>query len=102
MAFISGTVPEAFQREVTATPAEFERDLRKAWPAAVERPGPSCFRLEEGDLRLEIDIAPAGIRRLGLFELPILHAHYRFSGGDAAARHLMLSRLDRAMQRGGG
>lgn len=102
MAFISGTVPEAFLREVTATPAEFERDLRKAWPAGVECPAIACFRLEDGTLRLEIDIAPAGIRRLGLFELPILHAHYRFSGGDAAARHRMLSRLDRAMQRGGG
>ncbi|WP_449191985.1 hypothetical protein [Thauera sp.] len=32
MAFINGPVPESFERRVTATPREFERDLRQAWP----------------------------------------------------------------------
>ena len=33
-----------------------------------------------------IDIAPAGVRRLGLFELPQLDVRYRFGPGDEAAR----------------
>ena len=32
MAFINGPVPESFERWVTATAREFERDLRQAWP----------------------------------------------------------------------
>lgn len=102
MAFTSGPVPEELRREVTATPVEFERDLRKAWPAGVEVLGPGRLGLMAGELRLEIDIQTAGIRRLGLFELPVLHACYRFSGADEAARRALLNTLDRAMQRGGG
>jgi hypothetical protein len=33
VAFINGPVPESFERRVTATAREFERDLRQAWPA---------------------------------------------------------------------
>lgn len=102
MTFLSGIVPDEFRREVTATPAEFERDLRKAWPAGVEVTAPDRFELRDGELRLVISITPAGVRRLGLFALPVLHAHYRFSGADESARHRMLTVLDRAMQRGGG
>lgn len=102
MAFTSGPVPEELKREVTATPVEFERDLRMAWPAGVEVAGPGRFALSSGALRLEVEIRPAGIRRLGLFELPVLHARYCFSGADEAARRALLNTLDRAMQRGGG
>lgn len=102
MAFITGPVPERFERELTATPAEFERDLRKAWPAGVDTIAPGHFRLHDGATRLDIHIAARGIRRLGLFELPILSARYEFSQGDASARHQLLAPLDRAMQRGGG
>ena len=37
MAFINGPVPESFERRVTATAREFERDLRQAWPAVEWR-----------------------------------------------------------------
>ena len=102
MIFLSGIVPNDFRREVTATPAEFERDLRKAWPAGVVMTAPGRFELGDGALRLAISITPGDVRRLGLFALPTLHVHYRFSGDDEAARHRMLTKLDRAMQRGGG
>lgn len=102
MAFISGPVPASFEREVTSSPAEFERDLRKAWPAPVERVSGQVFRLRDGELRLEVEVRPIGVRRLGLFELPQLAVTYRFEGGNAQARLRMLTALDRAMQRGGG
>lgn len=102
MAFITGPVPEAFEREVTATATEFERDLRKAWPAGVDMLEAGHFGLHEGAVRLAIRVESKGVRRLGLFELPVLIAHYRFSGGEEPDRKRLLSRLDRAMQKGGG
>jgi hypothetical protein len=101
-AFVTGAVPEVVERELTATPAQFERDLRMAWPGGVESAAPGQFTLHDGDTRLDIRIETRGVRRLGLFELPQLLARYRFSGGDEAARRRLLARLDRAMQRGGG
>lgn len=101
MSFISGPVPASFEREVTASPAEFERDLRKAWPGQVERVD-HVFRLRDGDLRLDIAVQAIGVRRLGLFELPRVAVSYRFEGGDESARRRVLTALDRAMQRGGG
>jgi len=99
--FISGPVPASFEREVTASPAEFERDLRKAWPGHVERVD-HVFRLRDGELRLDVAVQAVGVRRLGLFELPRLAVSYRFEGGDESARRRVLTVLDRAMQRGGG
>lgn len=101
-AFIHGPVPERFEREVGASPAEFERDLRQAWPAGVETVAPGHFRLDDGATRLDVRIEARGVRRLGLFELPVSTAHYDFAGGHEAARRRLLAALDRAMQRGGG
>lgn len=95
-------MPERFEREVAASPAEFERDLRKAWPAGVEVVAPGHFRLRSGSTRLEIRVEVRGVRRLGLLELPVLAARYEFAGGDAGDRKRLLAPLDRAMQRGGG
>ncbi len=100
--FPGGVVPERFERQVSASLEAFARDLRMAWPAGVASPVAGRFCLREGDTALEIDALPAGVRRLGLFELPQLTLHYRFSGGTAEARAALLTRLDRAMQRGGG
>ena len=98
----AGAVPEVVERELTATPAQFERDLRMAWPAGVASAAPGCFTLQDGETRLEIRIETRGVRRLGLFQLPQLAARYQFAGGDEAARRRLLAMLDRAMQRGGG
>ena len=102
MAFINGPVPESFERRVTATAREFERDLRQAWPAVAGGAAARRFSLQEGAQTLVIDIEPAGVRRLGLFELPQLDVRYRFGPGDEATRRALLARLDRAMQKGGG
>jgi hypothetical protein len=102
LAFVAGPVPDVVERELTATPAQFERDLRMAWPAGVEAPGPGHFTLHDAETRLDIHIETRGVRRLGLFELPLLAAQYRFAGGDEPARRRLLVTLDRAMQRGGG
>jgi hypothetical protein len=100
--FAGGPVPEGFEREVAASPAGFERDLRKAWPGGVALLAPGRFRIVAGELALDIAIEPLGTRRLGLIELPRLAVRYRFEGGDEAARRRLLTVLDRAMQRGGG
>ncbi|HRP97811.1 MAG TPA: hypothetical protein PL143_16340 [Rhodocyclaceae bacterium] len=102
MTFVSGPVPECFEREVAASPAEFERDLRKAWPAGVAAPAQGRFRIVAGEIALDIAVEPLGTRRLGLIELPRLAVRYRFEGGDETARRRLLTVLDRAMQRGGG
>ena len=106
MAFIVGPVPEQFVREVATTPAAFQRDLHKAWPAGVVADQVSAeggvFHLTDGGLSLEIQIEAAGVRCIGLLSLPLCRATYRVSGGDEAARARLLATLDRAMQRGGG
>nr|WP_050414965.1 hypothetical protein [Azoarcus sp. CIB] len=102
MVFISGPVPERFEREVTASPAEFERDLRKASPGAVEAVAPDHFRVSAGPTRLDIHVAARGVRRLGLLQLQTLCVRYEFSGGAESDRRALLVPLDRAMQRGGG
>ena len=102
MAFISGPVPESFERRVSATPGEFARDLRQAWPQVVADAGGRRFKLQEGDQTLVITIEPVGVRRLGLFELPQLDVRFRFGPGEEPARRALLARLDRGMQKGGG
>jgi hypothetical protein len=102
VAFINGPVPECFERRVTATAREFERDLRQAWPAVHGRAETRRFALQDGAQDLVIEIEPAGVRKLGLFELPQLNVRYRFGPGDEPARRSLLARLDRAMQKGGG
>lgn len=102
MAFITGPVPGTLDRELTASPEEFERDLRKAWPGGVEAVAPGHFRLHAGLTRLDIRIEARGVRCLGLLALPTLAVRYEFSGGSEADRRGLLLPLDRAMQRGGG
>ncbi|MCK2088801.1 hypothetical protein MXC99_11525 [Thauera aromatica] len=101
--FFSGPVPESFVRRMTATPAGFERELRMAWPALEGGAAQGRFRLRDGELVLEIEVEAAGVRRLGLLELPQLHVRYRFTvPGVEPARRALLSRLDNAMRKGGG
>ncbi|MCC4115766.1 hypothetical protein LLG90_10435 [Aromatoleum toluclasticum] len=102
MAFVSGPVPERFEREVTASATEFERDLRKGSPCAVETVGPDHFRLYAGSTRLDIHVAARGMRRIGALQLQTIGVRYEFSGGNESDRRALLLPLDRAMQRGGG
>ena len=102
MAFINGPVPERVERLVTATPAQFERDLRAAWPAVTGSGAQGRLRLEHDGQQLWIDLEVLPVRRLGLFELPQLRAVYRCDGDEEPTRRRWLETLDRAMQKGGG
>lgn len=102
MAFACGPVPESFERRVTATPREFARDLCQAWPAVQAGTELQRFNLQDGRQALVIEIEADGVRRLGAFTLPQLIVRYRFAPGDEVARRALLTRLDRAMQKGGG
>jgi len=93
---------EAFEREVGATLAEFERNLEKAAPGAVTVLGAGQFRVECDNVSLLMHAHEIAPRKIGLFVLPVLKVSYQFEGGDDATRKALLYRLDKAMQRGGG
>lgn len=95
-------VDGGFMRELGASPAEFERGLHLALPGGVSSPAPLVYRVDDGKAVLEVVLTEMPERRLGQFRIPVTHARLRFLAGDAEARHRLLSRLDRAMQRGGG
>lgn len=102
-AYLAAEVPAAFERMMSATPAEFLRCLQIALPpGSVDQLRADGCRVRADELELLLDWAPAGERRIGLLALPQLQVHYRFARGDADTRAHFLTRLDRAMQRGGG
>lgn len=89
-------------REVTATPAQFERDLRATWPAVSGSADAGRLVLTDGPRSLQLELRPGGMRRIGLLELPRLMVRYRFGGGSAEDHRRWLAILDRGMQKGGG
>ena len=58
MAFIHGPVPESFERQVTATAREFERDLRQAWPAVQSGAETRRLSVQDGAQTLVIELEP--------------------------------------------
>ncbi|MGB3428714.1 MAG: hypothetical protein WBA53_11150 [Burkholderiaceae bacterium] len=92
---------DAFVRDVTSTPAEFDASLRQAAAGGLEGGFPS-YRVAAGEVRLQIDVVPGAERRIALMRLPTLIVTYRFTAGSRAAQEALLARLDRAMHRGGG
>ena len=90
------------EREMAASPAEFERGLRLGAPEGVESLGNGRYRVRQGETRLEIRITPKGERRIAALCLPLLHVVYQFQAGAQPQRRRLLARLDQAMQRGGG
>lgn len=96
------SAPDGFVREVGSTVAEFERGLRLAVPKGVSPAGDGLLTVAQGGVALEIALTVLPERRLGLFRLPMLSAHYRFVAGSEAERAALLAHLDRSMQRGGG
>jgi len=98
---VTGSFERRFEREVGATPAEFRRALALAHPDFVEQADGSLHVADAG-VRLTIRYETRPIRRLGLFELPVLHVRYDFESGEPDACRALLARLDLAMQRGGG
>ena len=95
------TQPGTVVRDVSATPKEFDASLRQAGAERIDGASP-LYRIADGDVRLEIEIAIGPGRRIGLIRLPTLIVTYRFIAGSPASQKALLARLDRAMHRGGG
>lgn len=89
-------------RELGASPAEFERGLHLALPGGVSSPAPLVYRADDGEAVLEVALTAMPDRRIGQFCIPVTRARLRFLAGDTQACSRLLSRLDLAMQRGGG
>lgn len=102
MVFVQGPVAAEFERLVSATPAQFERELRTCWPQTVGSAAEGVLHVVGAGARLAIHLQALPMRRLGLFELPQLRVRYCFTAGDEAARRELLALLDRGMQKGGG
>ena len=96
-----GGAVDALEREVSASPEEFARSLRTAFPDAQED-GPLRFRVERHGVRLEIDLTPGPDLAIALLRLPTVRVSIRCLGADATARARLLAYLDLATHRGGG
>lgn len=88
-------------RDVTSTPAEFDASLRQAAGGRISGEAPT-YHIVDGEVRLEVCVAPGPERRIALVRLPTLIVTYRFTAGSREAQRILLERLDRAMHRGGG
>ncbi len=97
-----GIPPDRLEREMAATQREFEHGLnlgvRGNWVATAE----DRYRILQDGVQLEITILSRSERRIGALTLPLLNVAYAFSAGSPQQRRRLLTRLDRAMQRGGG
>lgn len=93
--------PDAIEREVWATEAEFRHGLGLAFPGrVVERNGRLC--VDDGDAGMEIVLAALPPRSIALLELPRLKVSLRNTAGTPEQFKAMLARMDLAMHRGGG
>jgi hypothetical protein len=89
------------ERELYASPAEFLRGLRSAFPDAVEG-GTLSFRVRRGGAAMEIGVTPGPDLAIAGLRLPSIRVRMRFTEGDALARARLLAYLDLATHRGGG
>lgn len=101
MADTADVPPRVIEREMTATPDEFERGLRSAFPDAVEG-GQGRFRASYRGTLMEIESTPQPPRVIAHLALPVLAVSLRFPTAGAAERAAMLAWLDLVTHRGGG
>jgi hypothetical protein len=88
-------------REVSATPSEYARGLRLAFPVGLSG-GPLEFQVSDGGVKMEIALVVGPERRIALLRLPTLMVQIRFVSGDPVACERVLKHMDLAMRRGGG
>ena len=96
-----GGAIDVLEREVSASPEEFARSLRNAFPDA-EEDSLLQFRVERDGVRLEIDLRRGPDLAIALLRLPTVRVSIRCLGADAAARGRLQAYLDLATHRGGG
>jgi hypothetical protein len=93
--------PPVVWREMTATPGEFERGLRAAFPGAVEG-GPQRFVARRDGTVMEVELEPKSPRVIARLVLPVLAVTIRFPTAGDDERAAMLAWFDLATHRGGG
>jgi hypothetical protein len=89
------------EREVSASPEEFLRGLRAAFPGRVTE-APGGVSVDGSGAVMEIALVAGPPRAIALLRLPTLRVMIRFTAGTPAQQSRMLARMDRAMHRGGG
>jgi hypothetical protein len=88
-------------REVGATPEEYLRGLRSAFPQGVQS-GPLEFEASTAATTLHVAITPMPQHRTREFALPRLAVRLSFRGGEPVEQRALLDHMDRMMLRGGG
>ncbi|MCU7845382.1 MAG: hypothetical protein KZQ93_16250 [Candidatus Thiodiazotropha sp. (ex Monitilora ramsayi)] len=97
-----GEVLERFERELGANISEFEHGLNLGVPGKWDSPSACLYRIQYEGVELEIEILSQGERSIASLTLPLLKVAYTFRSGSKEQRLALLSRMDLAMQRGGG
>ena len=94
--------PQAFEREMGCTEADWLRWLPAAIGAREWRcePGLATVRIGEGQLHLRWCAGEP--RTIALVRLPRLHVSFRFEGVGDHERRAFMERFDLYLQRGGG
>jgi hypothetical protein len=93
--------PDAIEREVWATRAEFRHGLALAFPSGVsERDG--IITVVADPAAIEIALTELPPRAIALLNMPRMKVRILMTAGTPEQRQAMLARMDLAMQRGGG
>jgi hypothetical protein len=93
---------ESIDREMGCTRQEFLGWLPGATRGAPYQVTGDLITVHHGAGLVQIDIAEAAPRKLGLLRLPVLRVSMRFLGLPAAARAEFLRHFDLFTRRGGG
>jgi hypothetical protein len=95
--------PEAFERELACTEAEWLRWLPPAIGGQPWEAGAGSATVRIGDSgRLHLHWQAGAPRTIALMRLPRLHVRFRFEGASAGERLAFMHRFDLYLQRGGG
>jgi hypothetical protein len=99
---MQSSYPEAFEREMGCTEAEWLGWLPGAVAAARLETGPSWARVAVGAGSLDLRWTALPPRRIALVQLPRLAVSFRFEGVSESERFGFMRYFDLYMQRGGG
>ena len=92
----------AIDKEMGISHAEFFRILPAALPGFHLTLKDGIVDANDGERRVEISLAPEGRRRIALLELPVTRVRLVLRGYGNEEAGAVVTRFDRAFQRGGG